>query len=115
MNREPDGQEEARQIRRTEDSSQHLLDSDIDPDTRPQGDTDGIEPIRVNRNNGSTRVGVIGRGERATGEMLRQLISEYRNQLAIKRQEIESLATRVQELESLQEELGQDVETKDSE
>ncbi|MBE9208826.1 hypothetical protein IQ244_20225 [Nostoc sp. LEGE 06077] len=47
--------------------------------------------------------------------MLRQLISEYRNQLAIKRQEIESLATRVQELESLQEELGQDVETKDSE
>jgi hypothetical protein len=105
MNVKPDGQKETRQIRRTESSGKHLADTDFHQFTGSQGFPDGAESVGIDRNDCSSRTRTVGRGEGITGKMLRQLISEYRNQVAIKRQEIESLETRVKELESLQQEL----------
>lgn len=105
MIQQTDEQEETRQIRGAESSGKCIPNSNIDTIARSQSFTNGLESIRADRDDGTARVGTVSRAERVTGEMLRQLISEYRNQLAIKKQEIESLENRVQELESLQEEL----------
>jgi hypothetical protein len=106
MNVKPDDQEKTRQIRGSESSSKRIADTDFHQLTGSQSFPDGSESFGIDRDNGSPRTGTISRGEGITGKMLRQLISEYRSQVAIKQQEVENLKTRVQELESLQQELG---------
>jgi hypothetical protein len=46
----------------------------------------------------------------ATGGILSQLIEEYRDQVAVKRQEIDRLEARISEFEGLQNELQQRIE-----
>jgi hypothetical protein len=101
----PNGKEETRTLRGTQGQGQYFSDPNIHREPGSQGISDGIEQIGINRNHSSQGSEFISRRERVTGGMLRQLISEYRNQVAIKKQEIQSLESRVEELELLQKDL----------
>ncbi len=71
MNVKPDGQEETREIRRTESSGKHLADTDFHQLTGSQGIRNGAESVRDDRDNGTSRAGTVARGEKITGKSAR--------------------------------------------
>lgn len=105
MNVKPDGQEETREIRGTQGQGEYISHPNFDSISRPQSPTDGIESVRTHRDDGQTRNDANSSREGIAGKMLRQLIGDYRDQLANKKQEVEQLANRITELEKLQQEI----------
>ncbi|WGV25679.1 hypothetical protein QI031_28830 [Halotia branconii CENA392] len=92
-------------------------------DARREGEGYGTEQKRDDRTH-SERASVLTLGKSITGGMLRQLIADYRDQLAAKKEEInklenqirqandeaEKLQSRIQEFEALQSQLEQQIE-----
>lgn len=77
-----------------------------------ESEINGMQQKRNDRKNCS-RPDFFGFGQTITGGMLRQLIEEYKDQLATKKDainrlssEIERLKVRIEEFESLEEQLG---------
>jgi hypothetical protein len=64
---------------------------------------------RIDRANCSQST-LLSTREAVTGKMLRQLIGEYREQVAIKKNEIQHLEARIQEFEALEKELEGETE-----
>nr|WP_265578959.1 hypothetical protein [Nostoc sp. LEGE 06077] len=108
-------------------STQERLDVNTDTrrgrDVRREGQSDGHQQERDDRTN-SKRASILSPGISITGGMLRQLIGDYRDQLASKKEEIkklyeeihqldaeaEKIESRIQEFESLQSQLENDSE-----
>ncbi|WP_263973504.1 hypothetical protein [Atlanticothrix silvestris] len=106
----PNDQEEARLVRGREGQSQHISDSNIDREPGSSSYSTGDESFRTDRDYGSSRA-VFTAGRKTTpGKIVRQLISEYRNQVAAKKDEIQKIEIKIQEFESLLEDLGQSEE-----
>lgn len=103
MNTAIDGEEKARQIRRTEGKGQHISNSDSDSTLRLKSDSSRSKQIGVDRND--CEGGAYLSTRRATGKMISQMLAEYREQLATKQKEIERLQIRIQEFEELAKEL----------
>lgn len=101
----PNGKEETRTLRGTKGQGQHFPDSDFHREPGSKGISNGGQQIGIDRDHSSPGSNPLSRRERVTGGMLRQLINDYRNQVAIKKQEIETLESRVEELELLQKDL----------
>jgi hypothetical protein len=95
------GEEKTRLVRGRENQDQCILDSNLDRNLRSSGESIGDKPLGVNRNNGTPRPqSSTGRAD-TTGKIIRQLIGEYRNQVAAKKQEIEQLELKIEEFECL--------------
>lgn len=75
-----------------------------------QSQTTRNKPQRTDRAD-SEESNFFGTGRAATGGILSQLISEYRDQVAIKKQEIDRLEGRIDEFEALLDELQQRAES----
>lgn len=100
------GEEEARQIRRTKGSGEYFPNPIFDREFRQKSDTSECEPLGVYRNDGSSRISRFDNTrERIAGGILRQLIKEYRDQVAINKNEVSRLEKRIIELELLEQEL----------
>jgi hypothetical protein len=97
-------EEEARKIRRAESSSQHLPDSNLDRKPRSDIESDERKPIGANRTDGAggKQPGDSDRGEAASGKIVADLITEYRDQIEANRQENIALEAKIQHLEKLQ-------------
>jgi hypothetical protein len=106
----PNDQEEARLVRGREGQSEHISDSNINRESGSSGYSAGNESFRVDRDYGSSRAVSASRRKATPGKIVRQLISEYRNQVAAKKQEIEQIESKIQEFESILEDLGQSEE-----
>jgi hypothetical protein len=104
------GEEEARLVRGREGQSEYIFDSSIDRKSGSTGGTIGHQPLGVNRGNGSSRANITNGREEATGKLVNHLINECRNQVAVKKNEIEHLELKIQEFEALLENIGQSTE-----
>jgi len=106
----PNGEKETRTVRGTQGQSQYLIDPNIHREPRSEGISNRSESLGIDRDNRSSRQPTehVTCRERITGGMLRQLINEYRDQVAIKKEEIERLESRVHELEELEKDLVED-------
>jgi hypothetical protein len=104
-------QEETWVVRRGQGQSQHISDPNFDRELGSSGCSFGHESFRVDRDYGSPRTVYASRRKGTSGKIVRRLISEYRDQVATKRQEIQQLESNIQEFESLLEELEQSEET----
>ncbi|MEH2085992.1 hypothetical protein [Nostoc sp.] len=107
----PNDQEETWLVRRGESQSQHISDSNFNRELGSPGYSFGHEPIGVDRDYGSSRTVFTARRKGTPGKIVRRLISEYRDQVATKKQEIQQLESNIQEFESLLEELEQSEES----
>jgi hypothetical protein len=100
------GEEETRQIRRTKSQGEYFPNPIFDREFRQKSGTSECESLGVNRNDGSPRVSRFNNTrERIAGGILRQLIKEYRDQVAINKNEVSRLEKRIIELELLEQEL----------
>lgn len=104
------GEEKTRLVRRGESPSKHIVDSDIHRESGSTSGTIGTQSIRTDRDNGSSGTGDTDRRKEVTGEIVSHLISECRNQVATKKYEIENLEIKIQEFETLLEDIEQSTE-----
>lgn len=99
--------EKTRKVRRTKGEGQCLLDSDSDCSTGSEGQRNGSESIRVNRDNGQGAEPSDGATKQAIiGGMIRHLLAEYREQVVAKKKELERLEATIQYFESLEGEVS---------
>jgi hypothetical protein len=99
--------EETREIPGTEGKGQYIFNVDSNSTLGSKSRTSGREQVRINRDDGSKRESTnFRRRETLTGKLLRQLIGEYRDQVAAKKSEIERLESKIQDLETIEEELN---------
>ncbi len=102
-------EQEAREIRRAENQGEYLSHPDIDRQFGQNSAIKECESLGANRNNSSSgRHPVVGSGQRAIGKIVRQLINEYRDQVAKNKNEILRLESKISELEMLEGELNQE-------
>lgn len=97
-------QEKTWPLRGAENTSQRSLDSHFDSNIGSMGSRSGTEPLGDDRDDSEIRGTTSRTGEGVTGKMLNHLISECRNQVILKRQEIENLLAQVDNLEALKKE-----------
>ena len=107
----PNG-EETRQIRGSEGQSQHIVDPEFSGEVRPDRGRFGTEPFRTHRDNGSAGDFSADDARRETnvGKIVRQLIREYHDQVALRKQEIERLESKIQEFEAIQQEIEKGIQ-----
>ena len=100
MQMSSNAEEEARLVRGRESQSEHIIDSNVN---RKFGSTSGSirdQSVRTDRDNGSSR-SFTNNGEDVIGKIVTHLISECRNQVAVKQNEIGHLEIKIQEFEAL--------------
>lgn len=99
-----------RQIRGTKSSGEYLVNKKLDSRSGSDGDPNERESVGVNRDDGSSErvTRAVKRTEAIVGGTISHLITEYRDQMALKKSEMERLETRIAELESLLQDLKAD-------
>ncbi|MBW4598721.1 MAG: hypothetical protein KME29_03805 [Calothrix sp. FI2-JRJ7] len=100
-------EEKAREIRRTEGESEYVADTYSYNSPRLEGVTDGIEPLRADRNDSERKL-YTEKSKAVTGKVIDQLISECVIQIEAKKQEIKQLESKFSQLKSLRSELVED-------
>jgi hypothetical protein len=113
----PNGNEkETRLVRRTENPGKRLADTDDGRSLGSNGDADECKSLRSDRaNDPAERVfGIVKRTEAIIGGTISHLITEYRDQLASKKSEMERLETKIGELELLLQDLKRELTEENS-
>lgn len=98
-------EEKTRQIRGAKNPGEHFPHPDRDQFAGSKSHTIGFESLGTGGNDSPTRGGVNPGRKAVFGKMLSHLISDYRNQVATKKQEITLISAKLRELEQLQDEL----------
>lgn len=102
-------EQETRKIRGTENQSKCFSDPNVNRQFGQNSTAKESQPLRANRDDSSPgRHPATGSGQRAIGKIVRQLINEYRDQVAKNKNEILRLESKISELETLELELNQE-------
>lgn len=100
-------EEKARSIRGAERESQHLSNSHGDSQLGSESVSSGSKSIGTNRDDSSTKLS-SGKSEEVTGKVIDELIHECLSQLKAKKQEISLLESKLENLNTLRNELTTD-------
>ena len=94
---------ETRKVRGTEGQSEHFSHSDINRQVGRNGDSQQSESFRVDRTNSERQTSerTIAIYNKNGGGIIRQLIEEFRAQVAVKKQEIERLESTIEQFEAI--------------
>ena len=104
----PNAKKETRKIRGTESEGEYFSHSDVDRQARPNGKPERSESFRTHRNDceGQSIERIIAIYNKNGGGILGQLIEEFRSQVAVKKQEIERLESRIEQFEAIRKEIN---------
>lgn len=104
-----DDEQETRKIRGTENQGEHVANPNVDRQFGQNSGNKESQSLGADRDDSSSRRHpAIGSGQKATGKIVRQLISEYREQVVKNKTEILRLENKISELETLEIELNQE-------